>query len=157
MADRFIIGADRLAIPLKDELKRYLEENYHYEVTDVGMRADGGFKSYIDTAVEAARAIQRGEFERGILLCGTGAGMTIVSNKFKGIQAVLCQDEYEARMCRTINDANIMTIGGTIVTPTIGKLMVDAFLNTPFKEAFPKDRHEFLENARATINAMGQD
>ncbi len=153
---KFIIGADRMAIPLKDELVAYLEEAYGYEVDDVGMKAGGEFVSYIDTASRVAREVGSGNYEKGILLCGTGAGMTIVSNKFKGVRAVLCYDAYQAERCRTINDANIMCMGGTITTPTIGKMMVDAFLTTEFKAAFPEDRHEFLENAKKTISAMGQ-
>lgn len=151
MNRKIIIGADRLAIPLKDELKEYLENKYGCEVTDVGMQAEGEFVSYIDTAQKAAEEIQKGNYERGILLCGTGAGMTLVANKFRGIRAVLCSSPYEAKMCRTINDANVMCMGGSIVTPVIGKLLVDEFINTPFKEAFPEDRHQFLEFAKEEI------
>lgn len=151
MKRKIIMGADRLAIPLKDELKSYLESRYGLEVTDVGMQAEGDFVSYIDTACRAAKEIQKGNYERGILLCGTGAGMTLVANKFRGIRAVLCSSPYEAKMCRTINDANVMCLGGSIVTPVIGKLLVDEFMNTPFKEAFPADRHEFLESAKGEI------
>lgn len=154
MKKKIILGADRLAIPLKDELKKYLEEQYGMEVEDVGMQAGGEFISYIDTACRAAGEIAKGHFERGILLCGTGAGMSLVANKHKRIRAVICQTPYEAAMCRTINDANIMCMGGNLVTPVMGKLMVDAFLSTPFKEAFPADRHEFLEFARKEMDRI---
>lgn len=154
MEKKIIIGADRLAIPLKDVLKKRLEEVHGYQVTDVGMQQDGEFVSYIDTACKAARAIQEGTFERGLLLCGTGAGMTLVSNKFKGIRAVLCHNTFEARMCRTINDANIMCLGGNVLTPPIAEEMLDLFLETPFKEAFPADRHAFLESALKEIDRI---
>lgn len=154
MEKKIIIGADRLAVPLKDAIKQHLEEVHGYTVVDVGMQEGGEFISYIETACKAAKEIQQGHFEKGILLCGTGAGMTLVSNKFKGIRAVLCHSPYEARMCRTINDANIMCLGGNVLTPVFGKEMVDAFLETPFKEAFPKDRHEFLEFAKKEISRI---
>lgn len=154
MEKKIIIGADRLAIPLKDVLKKRLEEVHGIEVFDVGMQQDGGFVSYIDTACKAAEAIQKGEFNCGLLLCGTGAGMTLVANKFKGIRAVLCHNTFEARMCRTINNANVMCLGGNVLTAPIAEEMLDLFLETPFKEAFPPDRHEFLEFAQEEIGRI---
>ena len=154
MEKQIIIGADRLAVPLKDDLKRHLEEVHGFHVDDVGMKAGGEFISYIDTACRVAHELQAGNYDRAILLCGTGAGMSLVANKFKGIRAVLCHTTYEARMCRTINNANVLCLGGGVLTPPIAEEMVDLFLETPFKEAFPKDRHEFLEFAQKEISRI---
>lgn len=151
MEKKIIIGADRLAVPLKDDLKKRLEEVHGYRVDDVGMQEGGEFISYIDTACRVAKELQKGNYERGILLCGTGAGMTLVANKFKRIRAVLCHNTYEARMCRTINNANVLCLGGGVLTAPIAEEMLDLFLETPFKEAFPKDRHDFLEFAQKEI------
>ena len=157
MDKTIIIGADRLAVPLKDALKHRLEEVHGYQVTDGGMQEGGAFISYIDTACKAAREIQQGHFNRGILLCGTGAGMSVVANKFKGIYAVLCHNTYEARMCQTINNANIMCLGGGVLTPAIAEEMLDLFLETPFKVGFPADRHEFLEFAQQEIARIEEE
>ncbi|MEI6876134.1 MAG: RpiB/LacA/LacB family sugar-phosphate isomerase [Spirochaetota bacterium] len=154
MKKKIIIGADRPAIPLKDAIKKHLIEDLGYEVSDVGMVDEARFVPYFETAGRVAKAIQNGDFERGILLCGTGAGMTLVANKYKGIRAIPATIAFEAKMCRAINDANVLCLGGHIVTPRLGTEMVDLFLTTEFKADFPKDRHEFLELAMKEIESI---
>jgi len=143
---KIVIGADKSGFPLKEEIKKYLVD-MGYEVLDEGMKTIDEFKPYYEVAPKVAQKIQSGEIEKGILCCGTGAGMAIVANKFKGIYAVAVEGSYSARMSAVINKANVLTIGGWIVSPQMGCDMVGRWLNTGFTEGFPKDRQEFLCNA----------
>jgi ribose 5-phosphate isomerase B len=82
--------------------------------------------------VIVAKAVAKGGFDKGILICGTGIGMCIVANKVKGIRAALCRDLYDARMSREHNDANILTLGGRVVGKDLAKEIVRVWLNTEF-------------------------
>ena len=81
---------------------------------------------------KVARAIQNGECEKGILICGTGIGISITANKFKGIRAALCTDCFSAEATRLHNDANVLAMGGRVVGAGLALKIVDTFLNTPF-------------------------
>lgn len=94
----------------------------------VSERAD-----YIDYGAAAAAALSRGEFDRAILVCGTGLGMAIVANKFKGVRATSCWDEYTVEMSRKHNDANCLTLGGRTVSVERGLALVALWLATPFE------------------------
>ena len=83
-------------------------------------------------AKRVAKAILSGECEKGILICGTGIGISITANKFKGIRAALCSDCFSAEATRLHNDANILAMGGRVVGPGLALKIVDTFLNTPF-------------------------
>ena len=85
-----------------------------------------------------AIAIQNGDCEKGILICGTGIGISITANKFKGIRAALCSDCFSAEATRLHNNANILAMGGRVVGPGLAVKIVDTFLNTPFSE---EERH----------------
>ena len=89
-------------------------------------------------AKKVARSILSGECDKGILICGTGIGISITANKFKGIRAALCTDCFTAEATRLHNDANILALGGRVVGPGLAVKIVDTFLNTPFSGA---DRH----------------
>jgi ribose 5-phosphate isomerase B len=93
---------------------------------------------YVDFAVKALEAMARGECDRAILVCGTGIGMGIVANKFKGIRATPCWDEYVAEMSRKHNNSNCLTLGGRVLPLDEALLIVDIWLDTPFEGG----RHE---------------
>ena len=114
---KIVVGADRSGRPLKDAVVEYLE-SVGYEVTDVGMVSEEEFKAYFDVAPKVAKAIQDGEFEKGLLFCGTGAGMNIIANKYKGVYAVVSEGSYTARMSSIINSANVLSMGGWVVAPS---------------------------------------
>ncbi len=127
---KIAIGADHAGYMLKEELKRWLEEwniSYHDFGTYSPEKVD-----YPDYGIIVARAVAKGGFEKGILICGTGIGMSIVANKVKGIRAALCRDPYEARLSREHNDANILTLGGRILGFDLAKEIVRVWLNTEF-------------------------
>ena len=111
------LGCDHGGYELKQEIKKYLDEK--------------GIE-YKDYAKKVAKAIQSGECEKGILICGTGIGISITANKFKGIRAALCTDCFCAEATRLHNDANVLALGGRVVGPGLAVKIVETFLNTPF-------------------------
>ena len=102
-----VIGADPWGEALKDEVKSHLEAKGH-SVVDVGTTGKNNEVAYYDVSTRAAQKIQAGDAERGILFCGTGMGVAIVANKFSGIHASVIESEFAARMCRAVNNANVM-------------------------------------------------
>ena len=124
---KVVIGSDKSGFTLKEAVKAHLTEK-GFEVEDCGTQDLDHVKPFFVTAAALAPKIQNGEFEKGILVCGTGAGMAIVANKYKGVYAMPCTDIYDARMCRAINDANVMTMGGWKLAPEVGCEMADVFL-----------------------------
>jgi len=152
---KIIIGADRSGRSLKDALVEYLV-SVGYEVKDVGMVSEEEFKAYYDVAPKVAQAIQDGDYEKGILCCGTGAGMNIIANKFKGVYAVVAEGSYTARMSSIINQANVLTMGGWVVAPQQAIDMVDRWLNTKFTETF-EQKAEFLCNAFEQVKQIEEE
>lgn len=146
MSKKIIIGSDKTGFQLKEDLKEHLLNN-GYEVEDAGMYPDEEVRPYYKTAKIVAEKIQSGEFEKGILCCGTGMGMAIVANKFKGVYAAVVESSYPAKMCKIVNNANILAIGGWLIASKQASAMVDNWLEAAFTEGFPEDRKEFLENA----------
>lgn len=131
------LGCDHGGYELMQEIKKYLEKNGH-AYKDFGCDSTEAV-DYPVYAKKVARAIQSGECEKGILICGTGIGISITANKFKGIRAALCADCFSAEATRAHNDANILAMGGRVVGPGLAEKIVDTFLNTPFSEA---ERHK---------------
>lgn len=130
---KLVIGADGSGYELKEAIKKYLDaENICYD--DVGAISVDDEKPYYTTACEAAKGILNGTYDKGLLFCGTGMGMSIVANKHKGIYASCVESIYAAKKCRAINNANILCMGGFIVGGDKGIEMVKAFLNTEFTE-----------------------
>ncbi|HOJ93216.1 MAG TPA: ribose 5-phosphate isomerase B [Dictyoglomaceae bacterium] len=127
---KIAIGADHAGYTLKEQLKSWLEEwniSYH----DFGTYSPESV-DYPDYGILVARAVARGGFEKGIVICGTGIGMSIVANKVKGVRAAVCRDPYEAKLSREHNDANILALGGRILGTDLAKEIVRVWLNTEF-------------------------
>ncbi len=148
-----IIGSDKSGFPCKEAIKAYLIEQ-GYEVTDCGTQNMDEPMPYFKVAPIAAKAIQDGKFEKGILICGTGAGMAVVANKYKGVYAVACESVYTAEKCRAINCANIMTLGGWIAGPEMAVAMAEKFLTTNFTDNLEDWRKEFLKNADVEVKKL---
>ena len=130
--EKIVIGCDHAALTLKDAVKAHLLELGH-EVKDFGIYQAGEKCDYPEKAAEVARYLRDGNAERGILICGTGVGMSIAANKVKGIRACCCSDTFSARMTRAHNDANILTFGERVVGQGLAMELVDAFLTTEFE------------------------
>ena len=126
---KLAIGSDKSGFPVKEAVKTWLKEN-GYEADDLGTVDLNAVHPYYQVASEVAPLVQNGTYEKAILICGTGAGMCVVSNKFQGVHAVACEGVYSAKMARAINNANVLCMGGWIVGPEMAVEMVKAFLNT---------------------------
>lgn len=127
---KIAIGSDHGGYELKQQLLAHLEELGH-EVRDFGSFSPEKV-DYPDIAAPLARAVAAGEYERGLLICGTGLGMSIAANKIHGVRAACCSDCYSAKLTREHNDANILCMGGRVLGIGLAKMMVDFFLSTPF-------------------------
>lgn len=124
------IGCDHGGYELKLRIIRYLEEK-GLEYKDFGCDSLDSV-DYPIYARKVGQAILEGECEKGILICGTGIGISITANKMKGIRCALCSDKFSAEATRLHNDTNIIALGGRVVEPELAVELVDIFLNTPF-------------------------
>ena len=134
-------------------MKRWLNEQ-GYDVRDLGTQDVEKFIPYFEVAPVVARAVANGEARRGILFCGTGMGMAITANKFKGVYAAVCDSVYSAQMSAAVNRANILALGGWVTAPELAVAIVSKWMDTPFGEGFPSERVAFLENAFGQVQAM---
>ena len=126
---KIAIGSDKSGFAVKEAVKAWLAEN-GYAADDLGTVDLSDVHPYYRVASEVAPKVQDGTYEKAVLICGTGAGMSVVANKFKGVHAVACEGVYSAKMARAINNANVLCMGGWIVGPEMAIEMVKAFLNT---------------------------
>ena len=127
---KLVIGNDHAAVELKNEIKAYLEEKGH-EVINIGTDTHDSC-NYPEYGEKAGRMVAAGEVDGGVLICGTGVGISIAANKVPGIRAALCTDCFCAEATRLHNDANILCMGGRVVGPGLAVKITDTFLNTPF-------------------------
>lgn len=137
------LACDHGGFELKEELKAFLK-SLGIEPIDMGTFNEDSV-DYPDFGVLVAEKVSRGELEKGILICGTGIGMSMVANKFPRIRAALANDLYSSRCSREHNDANILIIGGRIVRKELAKEIVRVWLETPFAEGRHKRRLEKIE------------
>lgn len=127
---KLAIGCDEAAYSLKMEIIKHLED-IGVEYQDFGA-ISGEVILYPDVAIEVAEAVARGEFERGILVCGTGIGMAITANKVPGIRAAVCHDPFSTERSRKSNDAQIMCMGERVIGVELAKCLVDIWLKCDF-------------------------
>jgi ribose 5-phosphate isomerase B len=125
------IGCDHAGVELKNELLSLLN-NLRIQYIDYGTDSPESV-DYPDFGEKVSDAVSSGKIESGILICGTGIGMSIVANKFPGIRASLCNDLFTAKMSRLHNDANILVIGGRVVGKDLAKEIVKTWVSTPFE------------------------
>ncbi len=127
-----IIGSDHAGFELKERCKAHLEGLDGFSVKDIGVfNTDSA--DYPNVAHKLAGAVSEGEYSRGILICGSGIGMSIVANRYKGVRAALCHNLYLARMSRMHNNANILVMGERVIGWGLALEMVDVFLDTAFE------------------------
>ena len=125
------IGSDHGGLELKEAVKSALVSR-GMDITDYGTD-NGDSVDYPDFAEKVAGAVSRGEVTQGILVCGTGIGMSIVANKFPGVRAALATDEFMAQMAKEHNNANILVLGGRVLSMDLAIKMVNAWLDTPYE------------------------
>lgn len=124
------LACDHAAVELKNKIALFLQKK-GYDIKDFGCH-DTTSVDYPDYAAAAARSVSCGECEKGILICGTGIGMSIAANKIKGIRCALCGDVFSARATRMHNDANMLALGARVIGEGLAEYIVETFLTTPF-------------------------
>ncbi len=129
---KIAVGSDHGGFKLKPVVIETIEK-LGAECYDFGCY-DGSSVDYVDYAKKVADAVLSGEYDLGILICGTGIGMSIAANKFKGIRCAHCEDVYSAKMTRLHNDANILAIGERVTGAGLAEEIVKAFIETPFSK-----------------------
>ena len=150
-AMKIVIAADPFALALKDSLVAHLKEKGH-TVVDVGATQAKEIP-YFDSAPIAAKMLQDGSAERAILLCGTGMGMSVIANRFKGVVASVVESVFAARMCRVINNANALCLGAMIWGDWMAKEAVEVFLSTQFTQGL-EPLADFLKDAEKKVEAI---
>ena len=128
---KIAIGCDHGALALKESVKKVLAE-LGMEIDDVGTYTEDSV-DYPDVAEKVCGKVVSGEAERGVVLCGTGVGISIAANKIRGIRCALCGEAYSARMARAHNDANVLALGGRVLGPELAGDIVRTFFTTDFE------------------------
>jgi len=140
---KVVVGSDHAGYELKEQVKTILTEKGH-TVVDVGTGSPASV-DYPDFGIEAATLVGRGEADRGVLVCGTGIGMSIVANKVKGVRAALIDDLYSAIQSRKHLDANILVLGGRVTGRDLAAEITRVWLDTPFEGGRHSKRLEKIE------------
>lgn len=145
---KIAIGCDHTAIDLKETIKKHLQDKGH-EVEDVGTYSKESC-DYPIYGFKVANKIKNGEAERGVLICGTGVGISLAANKVKGIRAVVCSEPYTAKMARMHNNAQIVAMGARVVSDGLATDIVDAFMNAEFEGGRHQRRVDILSRIEET-------
>ena len=146
---QILVGADFAGFPLKEAIVAHLKKK-GWEVTDVGVRSESDNDPELmfhRIGLRVGSMITEKEFDRALLFCGTGIGISLCANKVHGIRAVVCSDCFSAEMCRKHNNANILSLGGRVVGAGLAQKIVEIFLNTEFEGG----RHERRVNMMMDI------
>ena len=150
---KIAIGSDKSGFSAKEAVKAYLT-GVGAAFDDLGATDLEHVRPYYQVASEVAPKVRDGIYDRAILICGTGAGMSIVANKFKGVHAVACESVYSAKMARAINNANVLCMGGWIVGPEMAVEMVKTFLATDWCQDLEDWRAENMRKFAAQVQAI---
>ena len=128
---KLAIGNDHVAIEMKKEIKEYLEGK-GIEIVDMGTNTPGSFH-YPISGYKVAKLVASGEVDGGILICGTGVGISLAANKVKGIRACVCSEPYTARLSKQHNNTNIIAFGARVIGIELAKMIVDEWINAEFQ------------------------
>ena len=138
------LACDHAALEFKEEIKLFLKAR-GVEYKDFGTDSAESCH-YPIYAVRAAKAVSNGECDRGIVICGTGIGMSIAANKVKGIRCSLCNDPYSAQMTRAHNDSNVLALGARVIGIELAKMIVAVWLDTPFEGGRHQTRIDMISD-----------
>jgi len=150
---KIAIGSDHAGFGLKEEVLALLKGSRH-EVIDCGTNTTASV-DYPDFGEKVSRMISAGEADRGILICGTGIGMSMVANKFPNVRAALCNDLFSAKMSRLHNDANVLVLGGRIIGKDLAAEIVRTWLDTAFEGERHMRRLQKIKKIEDTVNGNG--
>jgi ribose 5-phosphate isomerase B len=140
---KIAIASDHAGVDLKQKIASSLSVK-GVEVLDLGVNNHDSV-DYPDYGMKVAEAVSRGDVEKGILICGTGIGMSIVANKFPHVRAALCHNIFTARMSRLHNDANVLVLAGRILEEEVAQVMTDIWIQTPFEGGRHQRRLDKIE------------
>lgn len=146
---KIALGCDHGGWELKGIIEGVLK-SLDIEVVDMGTGNEDSV-DYPDYATKVAEAVSKGAVDRGVAVCGTGIGMSIVANKYPGVRAALCHDSFTARMSRLHNDSNILVLGGRVTGREVAVEMLKQWLATPFEGGRHKRRLDKIENIEKNI------
>ena len=158
MSKRIAIACQAIALPLRTAVQEHLEA-LGYEVVDQLTAEEQPVVSFTVAAQRIAYAVTKGGFEKGIVFCGTGMGVSQVVNKYKGVRGALVESPFAARQARIVNDANVLCLGQLLLTPTIACQIVDEFISHEFLEDETEPdsaRRQRLEAGRKLLDEIGE-
>lgn len=141
---KIIMGSDHAGFGLKEACKKHLEDAGAYHIYDAGVFSRDS-SDYPKVAHRVAQAVSRGEYARGILICGSGLGMSMAANRHRGVRAALCHNIYSARLSRLHNDANILAMGERVLGEGLALEILDVFLDTAFEGGRHQRRVEQID------------
>jgi ribose 5-phosphate isomerase B len=144
MTRKILLAADHGGFSLKQHLALFLRGK-HVEIVDLGTHSPDSV-DYPDFGQAAAKAILDGKAECGIVICGTGIGISITANRFKGIRCALCSDVETAKMARLHNNANLLALGGRVLDPAVAEAIIEVFLTTEFEGGRHENRIVKIDN-----------
>ena len=149
---KLAIGADHGGVELKQEIVKFLQSVKNIEVSDYGTTTRDSV-DYPDYGRAVSEAVSQGTVDRGILICGTGIGMSIVANRFPRVRAALCHDNFTARMSRLHNDANVLVMGERVIGRGVALDIVKAWLETEFEGSRHQRRLDKIREIEASIGS----
>ena len=153
---KIVIGSTRAGLTLKKDLIAHLESK-GFQVDDVGMKNENEFVPYHKAAAAVAQGVSEEKYDKGVIICGTGAGSTIVAAKFKGVYPVHVTNTFMAQQAKAINNCNVLVFGEWLSPAKHACLMLDAWLATEFTEGNTEDWKIFLQNCVQEIKEMEEE
>ena len=151
--EKIALGADPMGAVLKNAVKKHLESE-GYKVIDYGTDCAENFVTYFGISAKTAKAVQKGIADKGIVFCGTGMGVGITANKFKGIYCGLVESEFTANECKIINNCNMLAMGSRVISEARACMAVDNWLNRKFNEGTPEPYIKLVEEGVAEIGKI---
>jgi len=150
---KLAIGCDHGGFELKEEILKFIKTVANIQVSDMGPAAKESV-DYPDFGAKVSAAVAKGAMDRGILICGTGIGMSIVANRFPNVRAALCHDHFTAQMSREHNDANVLVMGERVIGKGVALEIVKTWLDTQFAGGRHQKRLDKIQAIEKVIGAM---
>ena len=152
---KLAIGNDHVAVDMKNEIKSYLEAK-GIEVINVGTDSTDRF-NYPVSGYRVAKMVASGEVDGGVLICGTGVGISLAANKVRGIRACVCSDPYTARLSKQHNNTNIIAFGARVIGVETAKMIVDEWLNATYEGGRHQTRIDMISEIETTQHLAAAD
>lgn len=154
---KIALGSDSFGLELKEKIKNYILDK-DYQIVDMDLDNNGNLRintPYYVTATRVAQKVSQKEVDYGVLFCGTGMGMAVIANKFPGVYAAVCENSIAAQNSRSINNANILTMGGLLTTSFVAQEIIDCWLATEFTQGYwSEEIKQFLHQSMQEIRSI---